>query len=148
MTGSSPGSKESDHHPPSGSNHPVPQSDVAPQNTAVRFQCLPNEYTARCPIPSSWTAGKHACFHLVCAHYKATKALGAVPWVPIYFGWYGRKTHVPWHAIFLHPAAHPKGRIKPVFIKRLFQLGLPHIRMQCAVIKGVDPLFLPGVLRR
>ena len=100
---------ESDHHPPSGSNHPVPQSDVAQQNKAIRFQLLLNGYIARCPIPSSLTMERRACFRpWLCAHYKATKSLGAVPWVPICVGRYGRKTHVPWHAIFLRPDAHPQ----------------------------------------
>lgn len=44
---------------------------------------------------------------------------------------------------FFIPTRTSEGRIKPMFIKRLFQpFGLPHVRMQCAVIKGVDALFL------
>ncbi len=44
-------------------------------------------------------------------------------------------------ALFLIPPRPAKGRVEAMGVQGLLQpLGLPHVRMQGAVIKGVDPL--------
>jgi len=64
-------------------------------------------------------------------------------WVPAMVGGAERKDALFGAGFFLVAAGSPEGHVEAMEIKRLFQaFGFPHVSVQRAVIKGVDPKLL------